>query len=165
MARKSTDLKRIEARRDEIADRMSILETELEKLRYEDSELESAQKVLERLAAIEMAAAHVTVTPDADNPDNLGVMGESCGFYSRPDAPGTPPTIGDMALQVLMQSGPQGASSNDILEEIRKRWLPTLMRTSLSPPLSRLKAKSIIHLVGDRWKMGAGNEVDEYADI
>lgn len=159
MARKSTDLKRIKTRLDEIADRMGIIETELEKLRFEASELQSAQKVLQRLAANDLAVPRDAVElPDED------VNTLDAGSLSiRPEAPGTPATIGDMALAILTESGTQGLTSNDILEEIRKRWLPTLMRTSLSPPLSRLKAKNAIHLDGDRWKIGGGNEVaDEF---
>jgi len=62
-------------------------------------------------------------------------------------------TIGQMALVLLAQAGEEGLTSNEILERIRQRWMNDLARTSLSPPLSRLKKKEEIILDGEHWKL------------
>lgn len=144
MARKSTDWRRIETRRAEIAQRLSSLETEFEKLRAEDFELATAEAVLKRLSGIAESQAIL----DDDN-DNENEVAET----SNGDL-----TIGDMAMVVLREAGEPGLTSNEVLEAVRKRWLPTLMRTSLSPPLSRLKTKGEIVLVDDRWRVATAKE-------
>ena len=64
-----------------------------------------------------------------------------------------PQTVGDMVLQVLFNSYPHGHKANDILSKIREQWIPTLARTSLSPPLSRLKNKQLVELTDGKWKL------------
>lgn len=61
-----------------------------------------------------------------------------------------PKTVADMALVILSET-PDGLTANEILDIIRKRWMPDLARTSLSPPLSRLKAMGKIRLQGQHW--------------
>lgn len=142
MARKSQDLKRIETRRSDIADRMSVLETELEKLRSEDLDLAIAARVLERLAIAQ--ALDSPLEAPVEDWEKTDVQADASIERTL--------TIGDMALKVL-EEAPEGLTSNDILEALRARWLPALMRTSLSPPLSRLKHRERIRLDGDRWKI------------
>ena len=67
-------------------------------------------------------------------------------------------TIGDMAVQVLTSAPPEGLTSNQILDAIRTKMMPNLQRTSLSPPLTRLKRRGVIDLVGEQWRLVAGNE-------
>jgi hypothetical protein len=62
-------------------------------------------------------------------------------------------TVGELALAVLKEAGDKGFTSTEILEILRESTLPKLLRTSLSPPLSRLKTKGVIELVGDRWRV------------
>jgi len=64
----------------------------------------------------------------------------------------TPKTVADMVIQVL-EENPSGMKAVDILSAIQSRWKPDLMRTSLSPPLSRLKEKQILELNGEIWRL------------
>lgn len=59
-------------------------------------------------------------------------------FGQRLAADAAPKTVSDMALRILKEH-PNGLTAQDILEKIQNRWMPGLVRTSLSPPLSRLK--------------------------
>lgn len=63
-----------------------------------------------------------------------------------------PATIGDMAIEVIAKY-PAGVIATDILREIQSMWKPDLMRTSLSPPLSRLKERGLLDYHEDtgRW--------------
>jgi hypothetical protein len=144
MGRKSLDQKRLTVRRREIADKMSALETELEKLRSEDLELAIAERVLANLSAGSLAE---TVEESDDVLVETGVDARDDGA-----AMDRTMTIGDMALKVLEEAGPEGLTSNEVLEKIRTNWLPALMRTSLSPPLSRLKDRGQITLKDERWR-------------
>jgi len=68
-----------------------------------------------------------------------------------PEEPGL--TVGEAALLILREAGPEGMTSGDILSAVRVKYFPDLARTSLSPPLSRLKARGQVELEGDRWKV------------
>lgn len=76
------------------------------------------------------------------------------GFVENMDNPidsSTPPkTIADMALK-LLEENPKGLTANEILDNIQRKWMPTLARTSLSPPLSRLKHLGKVKLDGQHW--------------
>lgn len=142
MARKSQDRRRIEFRLDEISDRLSILETEVEQLKSERMDLINAARVLDKLSgATDSSPIDSDGNEDVDQTDFGGVQ----------NATDVPRTIGDMAMNLLCDAGEVGLTSTEILEAIRGRWLPSLMRTSLSPPLSRLKEKGEIKLVEDKW--------------
>lgn len=64
----------------------------------------------------------------------------------------TPKTVGDMATELLKEY-PEGLTSMEILHLIRERWMPELMRSSISPPLSRLKHMGIVELDGSIWRL------------
>lgn len=72
------------------------------------------------------------------------------------DTADKPATIGDMALEIL-KDFPMGLTANNILLEIQQRWKPDLVRTSLSPPLSRLKEKEELDYddTTARWKIAS----------
>ena len=69
-----------------------------------------------------------------------------------------PQTIGDMVLAILTEYAPLGISAADILSEIHKRWMPDLVRSSLSPPLSRLKERGEVILEDGAWKLTDKNK-------
>ncbi len=148
MARKSAEMRRLDAREEELTLRIGIKETELRADKLELEEIQVARRVLSRLAGSEdraEAEPEAAVADNGDTPPDELVDGQNL-------------TIGQMALVLLEQAGEQGLTSNEILELIRQRWLPSLARTSLSPPLSRLKKKEEIILEGEHWKLAAGNE-------
>jgi hypothetical protein len=124
MARRSREVRRIEAREAELLARLKADRAELEELRV-------ARRVLDRLSGDD----------DPDLEDSEG-------------SPGA--TIGELAFEILYEAkrqGLEGLTSNDLLELIREHSLPDLMRTSLSPPLSRLKKRGLIEQVGDLWRV------------
>lgn len=47
----------------------------------------------------------------------------------------------------------EGLTANQILEIIHSRWMPELRRSSLSPPLSRLKHLGMVKLEDQLWKL------------
>lgn len=63
-----------------------------------------------------------------------------------------PQTVADMAVEILKEH-PEGLTANQILEIIHSRWMPELMRSSLSPPLSRLKHMGMVKLEDQLWKL------------
>jgi hypothetical protein len=111
-------------------------------LKSERFDLENAARVLDKLSG-----STTLETGNSDDPDS----GPRSGKDGDPSQPKV--TIGEMALSVLSEAGPAGLTSNDVLEKIREKWLPALMRTSLSPPLSRLKERGDITLENDKWRL------------
>lgn len=69
-------------------------------------------------------------------------------------------TIKDMILIVLNESE-SGLSAVVILDEINKRWKKDLVRTSLSPQLSRLKQEGRLIYTNQKWLLA---EKDETSD-
>lgn len=133
MARRTQDLRRIEAREAELLARLKADQAELEELRV-------ARRVLSRLAGSDEDEG----TADGDE-----------------TATGENRTIGDLAFALLYHAkarGLEGLTSNEILELLRAEKLPDLMRTSLSPPLSRLKKRGKIEQVGDLWRVVPGTD-------
>lgn len=140
MARKSLERRRIQLRLTEIVARLKAVDEERVALLREMDELRLADTVLQRLSG----EADIADAEAADVADVTEEHGQN---------PPTDMTIADMALVLLREVGSEGLTSNEVLEQLRKRWLPELARTSLSPPLSRLKAKGLIELLDDRWRM------------
>ena len=66
--------------------------------------------------------------------------------------PSPPKTVGDMATELLKEY-PEGLTSMELLHLIRERWMPELMRSSISPPLSRLKHMGIVELDNSVWRL------------
>jgi hypothetical protein len=122
----------------ELLDRRIIaLEKEVEFTRAERDEVRTAHKVSVRLWL-------------ASNVSDEGTVDEAPSTI-LPEGKGL--TVGQAALVILHEAGPEGMTSGDILDAVRSRFFPDLARTSLSPPLSRLKARGETELVGDRWKV------------
>ncbi|MCF8496539.1 MAG: hypothetical protein K9G62_07730 [Alphaproteobacteria bacterium] len=92
----------------------------------------------------------------------IGVMqrfGVQIDESPMPVPNGSPTTIGDMAL-VVLKGHSEGLTASSILTEIQERWKPDLARTSLSPPLSRLKEKKEIEYVESSgvWRISPNKE-------
>ena len=141
MARKSTEMKRLEAREAELVARLRSDQQELEEVR-------TAKRVLSRLAG-EEDVGQATISDEL--PRNIDQTIDAMNASEEQ-------TIGDWAYTLLSQS-PQGLTSNEILDKLKTGPLPELVRTSLSPPLSRLKKRGKIDLVGDRWVVVTPNGV------
>jgi hypothetical protein len=129
-------MKRLDAREAELTARLKADQAELEELRV-------TRRYLERLAG-------------EDEKDEDNAEGDD-----PQDAPasGSVLTIGQLAMALLHNAEPEGLTSNEILDRLQRGPAPDLVRTSLSPPLSRLKKRGEIVLVGDRWRIAPGTEV------
>jgi hypothetical protein len=146
MARKSIEMKRLEAREAELIARLKSDQAELQ-------EVLVAKRVLTRLSGDESGPEPSSSTTFVFDANALLQGMEALTPEDREGA-----TIGEMAYDLLKLAGPRGLTSNEILELIRADSMPELARTSLSPPLSRLKKRGMIDLVGDRWKVTSSNE-------
>ena len=60
-------------------------------------------------------------------------------------------TIKQQIRIILGEVNPDGLSAQEILRTIRKRWTPSLERTSLSPQLSRLRRDGVIFNKNGVW--------------
>ncbi len=70
-------------------------------------------------------------------------------------------TIKQMIVRLLEEEYPGGLTALEVLDQIQRRWKPTLMRTSLSPQLSRLSRGSIITNVNGKWFLEGDTEDEE----
>lgn len=110
----------------------SHLQNKLYRLR---KEMEFVQSALEKIeSTFSMLAQHF---PDIRNIETKSKR---------------PKTVGDMALEVLKKA-PNGLKASEILERIQKTWIPDLARTSLSPPLSRLKKQGLVKYNNGFWRL------------
>lgn len=67
------------------------------------------------------------------------------------------PIFKEKIKTTLTEKYPNGATANDILAYVNERWEREIIRSSLSPQLSRLKKEGVITLDNDVWKL-AKNE-------
>jgi hypothetical protein len=144
MGRKSQDQRRIELRLRAIEDEIAEMSLRRDMLTCEQEELRTALKVLSRLHGSSETENQQATSDDEDDADGELADGQDM-------------TIGAMALELLREAGPAGMTSPEILAAIQKRWRPSLVRTSLSPPLSRLKDREKIELVGEQWRLVTAN--------
>jgi hypothetical protein len=124
---------------DFIAKRAREIEELLEPLRRQAMELEAKIKTHEKeLGELRNAAKAIGIVNRLERP--LGI--------TRKTSP--PRTIKEAVLDVL-QDYPGGLIALDILAKINERFSMNLVRTSLSPQLSRLKQEGKILNHGSTW--------------
>jgi hypothetical protein len=94
--------------------------------------------------------------------ERYGLSTDESDVLSKGNAPST---VGDMAIEIL-KDFPDGLTASNILFEIQKRWKPDLVRTSLSPPLSRLKEKGEIEYLEStaHWRLPVEEEIPQYTN-
>jgi hypothetical protein len=63
-------------------------------------------------------------------------------------------TTQEMVLEILKEV-PDGMSALELLSEVNRRWELGLIRTSLSPQISRLRAKGLLQYDSGKWKLSA----------
>ncbi len=121
--------------------------------------LEKSIKSLEKRMSREKKE-HEELCIAIDVMQRFGVQIDETGSASES---GMPSTIGDMALEILKEV-PEGLTASEILIEIQAKWKPDLLRTSLSPPLSRLKDRKEIEYIEDNahWRIPAEEESEEH---
>jgi hypothetical protein len=132
--------------KDFIAKRAREIEELLEPLRRQGMELQAKIKAYEReLSDLRNAAKAIGIANRLETP--LGV--------TRKASP--PQTIKEAALDVL-QDHPKGLIALDILAKINERFSPSLIRTSLSPQLSRLRQDGKLEYHDGIWLLPHQNE-------
>lgn len=62
-------------------------------------------------------------------------------------------TFKQLVVKALRDHFPEGATANQLLEFFRREWGREIMRTSLSPQLSRLKDDNLIEREGKTWHL------------
>lgn len=128
-----------------ILKRKNEISLKIKELQAEYADLEVAQRVLSRMSFAGESASEIQNTPQNSVSSSVA----------------SAMTVADMAINLLRLNDinamlgidEEGMESSEILDGIRKKWKPDLARTSLSPPLSRLKKDGIIELHGKRWKL------------
>lgn len=60
-------------------------------------------------------------------------------------------TFKELILKALSERFSSGATANELLDFFKREWGREIMRTSLSPQLSRLRAEGQIELFGKVW--------------
>lgn len=77
--------------------------------------------------------------------------------YNRAYEPKAPPKIleGSIKAEImdLLAEFPSGLTANAILAKLQEGALPDLIRTSLSPQLSRLKREGRLEYADKKWKI------------
>lgn len=140
MARKPNHIRQMEDTLDQLDKKLAELQRDIQTIRAERDEVSTAHKVSMRLWL-------ASISDSNDGGANEG----NAPARALPEAKDL--TVGQAALIILQEGDREGMTSGDILSAVRARFFPDLARTSLSPPLSRLKARNEIDLVGDRWKI------------
>lgn len=131
---------------DFIAKRAQEIEELLEPLRRQDMELQAKIKTYEReLSDLRNAAKAIGIVNRLERP--LGV--------TRKASP--PRTIKEAAVDVL-RDYPKGLIALDILAKINERFSLSLVRTSLSPQLSRLRQDGELEYHEGIWRLPHQNE-------
>jgi len=81
-------------------------------------------------------------------------IGYSCENITQTrKASGGEPIFKEKVKTALQEKFPNGASANDILKYLNDRWERQIVRSSLSPQLSRLKKEGVITLDNDIWRL------------
>lgn len=71
-------------------------------------------------------------------------------------------TIKEMVVTILSEAE-SALEAETILDEINKRWNKGLIRTSLSPQLSRLKQSGMLSYAGKKWMLTEKYETPDAA--
>ncbi len=134
---------------------LSIMEDSFVNMISRKQKLEKSIKTLEKRMEREKKE-YDELCIAIDVMQRFGVQVDESGSATQE---GIPATIGDMALEILKEY-PDGLTASQILKEIQDRWKPELVRTSLSPPLSRLKEKELIEYIDSNahWRIPKNEE-------
>ncbi len=142
-----------------MADFLDVLRRRKMQLRKELNDVETAERVY--LAAA--ARGEVTAGVPTETNDLLDRMVKQA-TKTMAEMRFTPKNIQEMVLQILDESYPGGLTALEILDQIQRRWKPELMRTSLSPQLSRLRRGRSIKNDKHKWYLAVKNETGAPTD-
>lgn len=144
-----------------MADFLDVLRRRKMQLRKELADVETAERVYMDAAA----RGEVLTGADKSAHDLFERMARMAQAESAAAAVRfTPKNIQQMVLHILDEIYPGGLTSLEILDQIQRRWKPDLMRTSLSPQLSRLRKGRSIKNDKHKWYLAVKNETGAPAD-
>lgn len=123
-------------------------------IRKELQDLDTAEEIYRRA---KNKPKPIAIAEIARQPALFRTVSDAAAEFAR-----KPKTIQEMVLQLLDEAHPKGLSALEILDEIQRRWRPDLVRTSLSPQLSRLQPK-ITHTNG-KWSLALKTKTGAPAD-
>lgn len=138
----------LETKLDKLRDQINGLELSYDALDAERNELQSALDVLKRFEVNENALPAESVR--AASAGKRIVM-----------PPNAPKNVSGMVIAVLSDSLTGKLTALEILADIQQRWLPHLMRTSLSPALSRMKVQGHLIREGHVWHLPQNAETGD----
>jgi hypothetical protein len=123
------------------------------------SALRAALAPLEReLASVRRAKAALPAEVDLDEAEvplfeDRGARQDPKEVFSPVEySPYARLTMKELTIKALSEQFPGGAEANELLDFLHKAWGRTdIVRSSLSPQLSRLKKEGDIDLVGRKW--------------
>ena len=79
---------------------------------------------------------------------------ESVAYHKRKANPGVQTyTYKQLVVKALAEHFENGATANELLDFFKREWGREVLRTSLSPQLSRLKNDNLIELEGRTWHL------------
>jgi hypothetical protein len=94
-----------------------------------------------------------------------GASGETPMLPFQMGGPVNRPTIKEGVIQLLQEAAPMGLTALEILDRLNRRWWRgELMRTSLSPQITRLKREGKVVSERGTWKLPNDNAPPEEAD-
>lgn len=124
-----------------MTDFLSYLRARKSQLKQEILELEAAERIFLESGAKRQSGGGIFASVTAS---------QSSTSSPVPKHPGAM-TIKQQVKVVLEDASPEGLSAQEILRQIKKRWTPSLVRTSLSPQLSRLRKERVIFNHNNVW--------------
>lgn len=132
---------------------MKVISTLLERQQELRAQLNA---IYEEMRAIEVSlAAYKNISP-AEMGRPVSIV-QSGLFDKKTQKAPSKPTIKQMIV-VVLDGVESGLNANAILDEINDRWDMKLVRTSLSPQLSRLKQEGHLIYFNNKWRLAEKNE-------
>lgn len=134
-----------------LSERRAALWAKLEQLRADSRPVE------EELAQVDRGLAAMR-GQSALSPNGAGASRDAVAYYARDAHPEAQHlTIKQLVIKALRDHLTNGATSNELLDFFAREWgRNDIMRTSLSPQLTRLKEAGEIELRGKVWHFREG---------
>ena len=135
----SPTLKMLRQRRSELEERKAELKAQIGPVDAEMAEVDAAIRA---------------ITGQKIMPTGAEGSARSVAHYRRKAHPNVQQlTFKQMVVKALSEYFKNGATANELLDFFKMEWGREVMRTSLSPQLSRLKNENIINLKGKVWHL------------
>ena len=135
----SPTLKMLRQRRSQLEERKAELKAQLGPVEAEMAEVDAAMRAI---------TGHKIAPTGAEG------SARSVAHYRRKAHPSIQEmTFKQMVVKALSEYFKNGATANELLDFFKEEWGREIMRTSLSPQLSRLKNDNIIRLEGKIWHL------------